>query len=107
MSVRVTRRVDIPRAAVVVSRGRPLTTAERVGQHQPHPLAGCEHDVLDSAGEWFGTAANTAVGACFLSPPEMRGVRVMPPFRLRAEANSERLASSLGATLSHALLGVG
>lgn len=98
MSVRTHRTVD----AVVVRRGRALDSAERVG---PQPCA--EYNVVDSGGEWFGTAVNTSVGVFFVLPPEMNGVRVMPPFHVQSQPSSARLASSLGATLSLALLSTG
>lgn len=62
-----------------------------------------EHDVYDSQGAWFGTARRTDVGAVFLRPPMLQGVRVMPPFIVDATPSSDRLAASLGAALSRAL----
>ena len=97
MSVRPSRS-DRP---VVVQRGPPLQTAEHVSLQQHKSV---EYDVTDSAGSWFGTAVQTPAGLCFLRPPELNGVRVMSPFRVNTSPNSERLAASLGATLSRVLL---
>jgi hypothetical protein len=94
MSVR-TRRSDQP---VVVRRGPALHTAEHVKQY-----LGVEFDVFDSRGNWFGTAVDTAGGAYFMRPPELNGVRVLPPFQVSAQPNSAVLANALGAALSHAL----
>lgn len=98
MSVR-TSRADQP---VVVRRGPTLQTAESVGQQLVS-----EYDVVDSGGSWFGTAVQTPAGLCFLRPPELNGVRVMPPFSASSRANSERLATALGGALSRALTGAG
>ena len=95
MSVR-TRRADQP---VVVRRGPTLATAEHVTQH-----LGVEYEVVDSRGNWFGTAVDAPGGHCFLRPPELSGVRVMPPLRVSAQPNSAVLASALGAALSNVLL---
>lgn len=59
---------------------------------------------MDSGGSWFGTAVQAPTGLCFVRPPELNGVRVMPPFSVNASPNNERLAASLGATLSRVLL---
>ena len=98
MSVRTHRTVD----AVVVRRGKPLDTAEHVGLQ-----LSAEYDVIDSGGNWFGTAISTPAGPCFSRPPALSGVRVMPPLHVRLQPNSERLATSLGAALSLALLSSG
>tara|TARA_B110000902_G_scaffold96406_1_gene113972 strand:+ start:584 stop:886 length:303 start_codon:yes stop_codon:yes gene_type:complete len=99
MSVRPSR-ADQP---VLVRRGPPLQTAEHVA---PQQHASAEYDVLDSGGSWFGAAVQTPTGLCFVRPPELNGVRVMPPFSVNCSPNSERLAASLGATLSRMLLGL-
>ena len=98
MSVR-TRRADQP---VVVRRGPTLHTAEHVSQH-----LGTEYDVVDSRGNWFGTAVATEAGARFERPLSLKGVQVLPPFRVHAQPNSERLATALGAALSRVLLSSG
>ena len=96
MSVR-THRAEHP---VVVRRGPTLATAEHVKQH-----LGVEYEVLDSRGNWFGTAVDAPGGHyCFHRPPELNGVRVMPPFCVSAQPNSAVLASALGAALSNVLL---
>ena len=95
MSVRVWRAPAPP-----VARGQLLRAAEVV-QHS-------DYDVVDSRGEWFGSARVDAEGvACFVQPSTLHGVRVMPPFRLRGgeTRSSQRLADSLGAVLSSALVG--
>ena len=87
--------VRAERHPIVVRRGPALEQAQS-------PTV--EHDVFDSSGAWFGTAEPTSQGACFTRPHELRGVRVMPPFVVAGTPNSERLAVSLGAALSRALL---
>ena len=87
------------RPPVVVRRGLPLEQAQ-----SPGDASVAEHDVFDSGGVWFGTAESTPLGARFVRPPALRGVRVMPPFHVSATPNTERLAVSLGAALSRALL---
>ena len=87
---------------MVVRRGPALHTAEHVTQQW-----GAEYDVLDSRNEWIGTAVATEAGACFLRPPELKGLRVLPPFQVNAQPNSARLATALGAALSRALLSPG
>ena len=91
--------VRAERCAAIVRRGVPLQQAERVGH-----LPVAEHDVYDSRGEWFGTATGALAGAVFSRPPELWGVRVAPPFTIDATPNAARLAASLGAALSRALL---
>ena len=95
MSVRALRTPATP-----VARGQLLRAAQVV------PNA--DYDVVDSRGDWFGSARVNAEGvACFVQPSTLHGVRVMPPFSLRGgEArSSQRLADSLGAVLSSALCG--
>lgn len=87
------------RPPVVVGRGPPLQQAQ-----SPSDASAAEHDVYDSRGAWFGTAVSTAQGVCFTRPVELRGVRVMPPLVVHGTPNTERLAASLGAALSRALL---
>lgn len=82
-----------------VRRGIPLKQAQ-----DPGTAPTAEHDVFDSRGAWFGTAECVPQGARFIRPPELLGVFVMPPLVVAATPNTERLAVSLGAALSHALL---
>ncbi len=95
MSVRAWRTPATP-----VARGQFLRAAEVVHN--------ADFDVVDSTGEWFGSARLDAQGvACFVQPLTLQGARVMPPFRLRdgETRSSQRLAVSLGAVLSSALCG--
>ena len=62
-----------------------------------------ECDVWGSDGSWFGTATHTGVGPVFVRPSELRGVRVLPPFRVQSEPTSKGLADALGSVLSRVL----
>lgn len=85
-----------------VRRGAPLPAAEVA--RQPGDAWACvECDVLGSDGNWFGTATHTAAGPVFVRPPEMRGVRVLPPFTAGEEPTSRGLARALGSVLSRVL----
>lgn len=79
-----------------------LTAAQ---QRHAHATAdGIEYDVLDSGGLRFGSAVVTmSSGAVFVTPTELQGVLVRPPFRVTQQPNSQRLASTLAEVLSSAL----
>ena len=87
------------RSPPIVRRGPRLSKAQN-----PENARAAEHDVFDDSGAWFGMAECTPHGAYFLVPCELRGVCVAPPFVVATAPNAERLAVSLGAALSRALL---
>lgn len=63
-----------------------------------------EYDVLDSGGMRFGSAVVTVSSeAVFVTPMELYGVLVRPPFSVTQQPNSQRLASTLAEVLSSAL----
>ncbi|MGZ0214049.1 MAG: hypothetical protein ACKVI4_16355 [Actinomycetales bacterium] len=80
----------------------PLPDAE-VARQPGDAWASVECDVHGSDGSWFGTATHTAAGPVFVRPPEMRGVRVLPPFTVGEEPTSRGLARALGSVLSRVL----
>jgi len=102
MSVRAHRACE--RVPPPVRRGAPLPVAEAA--RAPNDALEClECHVLGSDGSWYGTATHTAAGPVFVRPPEMRGVRVMPPFRVQNQPTSQGLAQALGSVLSRVLGG--